>query len=70
MIATDAALAEELSQFVYDEARLIDEKRFDEWYDFQTNPASNPLVHVLMTVDESTYTGGMMGAVGYFKPSR
>lgn len=23
----------ELEQFVYDEARLIDEKRFDEWYD-------------------------------------
>jgi type 1 glutamine amidotransferase len=36
---------------------------FDEWYDFQTNPASNPLVHVLLTVDESTYSGGMMGVV-------
>ena len=35
----------------------------DEWYDFQTNVASNPLVHVLLTVDESTYTGGTMGAV-------
>jgi type 1 glutamine amidotransferase len=35
----------------------------DEWYDFQTNVASNPLVNVLLTVDESTYTGGTMGAV-------
>jgi hypothetical protein len=35
----------------------------DEWYNFQTNVASNPLVNVLMTVDESTYTGGSMGAV-------
>jgi type 1 glutamine amidotransferase len=35
----------------------------DEWYDFQTNPASNPLVNVLLTVDESTYAGGSMGPV-------
>jgi type 1 glutamine amidotransferase len=34
--------------------------RTDEWYDFQTNPRPN--VTVLATVDESTYTGGMMGA--------
>ena len=34
--------------------------RFDEWYDFQANPRPN--VHVLTTVDESTYTGGTMGA--------
>ena len=34
--------------------------RTDEWYDFQTNPRAN--VHVLATLDESTYTGGTMGA--------
>jgi type 1 glutamine amidotransferase len=34
--------------------------RFDEWYDFQTNP--RPTVHVLTTVDESSYTGATMGA--------
>jgi type 1 glutamine amidotransferase len=34
--------------------------RFDEWYDFQTNPRPN--VHVLTTVDESSYTGATMGA--------
>jgi type 1 glutamine amidotransferase len=33
----------------------------DEWYNFQTNPASNPLIHVLLTVDETTYVGGTMG---------
>jgi hypothetical protein len=31
----------------------------DEWYDFRTNP--RPDVHVLLTVDEATYTGGTMG---------
>jgi cytochrome c len=34
--------------------------RTDEWYNFATNP--RPQVHVLMTVDESTYAGGTMGA--------
>ncbi len=34
--------------------------RTDEWYNFATNPRNN--VHVLMTVDEKTYTGGVMGA--------
>jgi len=34
--------------------------RRDEWYDFRTNPRPN--VTVLATLDESTYTGGMMGA--------
>lgn len=33
--------------------------RFDEWYDFRTNPRDE--VHVLMSLDESTYTGGGMG---------
>jgi 3-phenylpropionate/cinnamic acid dioxygenase small subunit len=32
---TDAALAD----FVYDEARLLDEKRFDEWYELFTEDA-------------------------------
>ena len=34
--------------------------RTDEWYNFRTNPRAN--VHVLMTLDESTYSGGSMGA--------
>jgi hypothetical protein len=34
--------------------------RTDEWYNFQTNP--RPSVHVLATIDESSYTGGTMGA--------
>lgn len=31
----------------------------DEWYNFQANPRGN--VHVLATLDESTYTGGTLG---------
>jgi type 1 glutamine amidotransferase len=34
--------------------------RFDEWYDFRTNPRGS--VHVLTTVDDSSYTGSTMGA--------
>jgi type 1 glutamine amidotransferase len=34
--------------------------RTDEWYNFDVNPRPN--VTVLETVDESTYTGGTMGA--------
>jgi 3-phenylpropionate/cinnamic acid dioxygenase small subunit len=34
-----AATAAELERFVYDEARLIDEKRFDEWYELFTHDA-------------------------------
>jgi type 1 glutamine amidotransferase len=34
--------------------------RTDEWYNFDVNPRPN--VTVLATVDESTYTGGTMGA--------
>jgi type 1 glutamine amidotransferase len=34
--------------------------RTDEWYDFRSNPRSS--VHVLATLDESTYRGGAMGA--------
>jgi type 1 glutamine amidotransferase len=33
--------------------------RNDEWYNFQTNPRTS--VHVLATLDESTYSGGTMG---------
>ena len=35
--------------------------RTDEWYNFQANPRAGG-VHVLATVDESTYSGGSMGA--------
>ena len=34
--------------------------RTDEWYDFRTNPRGT--VHVVATVDETTYSGGSMGA--------
>jgi type 1 glutamine amidotransferase len=33
--------------------------RRDEWYDFRASPRGK--VHVLLTVDEKTYTGGLMG---------
>jgi type 1 glutamine amidotransferase len=33
--------------------------RTDEWYNFVSNPRSS--VHVLLTLDESTYKGGTMG---------
>jgi type 1 glutamine amidotransferase len=36
--------------------------RTDEWYDFQTNPRATAGVTVLATIDESTYSGGTMGA--------
>ncbi|MFP5285580.1 MAG: ThuA domain-containing protein, partial [Thermoanaerobaculia bacterium] len=35
--------------------------RFDEWYDFQQNPRSRG-VTVLLTLDETSYPGGRMGA--------
>jgi len=35
-------------------------QRIDEWYNFQSNPRS--AVHVLVTLDESTMSGGEMGA--------
>jgi type 1 glutamine amidotransferase len=34
--------------------------RTDEWYDFAADPRGS--VHVLATLDESTYSGGTMGA--------
>jgi len=34
-------------------------RRTDEWYTFRDNPRGR--VHVLMTIDESTYEGGGMG---------
>ncbi len=34
--------------------------RTDEWYNFASNPSGR--VHVLLTVDERTYKGGVMGA--------
>ena len=34
--------------------------RTDEWYDFQTNPRATTTV--LATIDESSYSGGTMGA--------
>ena len=34
--------------------------RTDEWYNYRTNPRST--AHVLSTLDESTYSGGNMGA--------
>jgi type 1 glutamine amidotransferase len=35
--------------------------RTDEWYNFQTNPRSNADIHVLASIDESSYVGGTMG---------
>lgn len=33
----------------------------DEWYNFQSNPADDPDTTILVTIDESTYSGGTMG---------
>ncbi len=38
-MAAGTPTAEDLVRFVYREARLIDEKRFDEWYDLYTDDA-------------------------------
>ena len=35
-------------------------KRHDEWYDFRVDPRPN--VHVLASLDQSSYTGSKMGA--------
>jgi type 1 glutamine amidotransferase len=35
-------------------------ERTDEWYNFRSNP--RPRTHVLLTVDESSYEGGTLGA--------
>jgi len=35
--------------------------RTDEWYNFRSNPRSDPSIHVLATLDESSYPGGTMG---------
>jgi hypothetical protein len=35
--------------------------RTDEWYNFQTNPRDTPEIHVLASLDESSYSGGTMG---------
>ena len=34
--------------------------RTDEWYNFQTNPRDTPDIHVLASLDESSYSGGTM----------
>jgi type 1 glutamine amidotransferase len=35
--------------------------RTDEWYNFQTNPRDTAAIHVLASLDETSYTGGTMG---------
>jgi len=40
-------------------------RRFDEWYNFQTNPRGN--VHVLLTINERSYNAGS-GAMGTDHP--
>jgi type 1 glutamine amidotransferase len=35
--------------------------RTDEWYNFQTNPRDTGDIHVLASLDESSYSGGTMG---------
>jgi cytochrome c len=35
--------------------------RTDEWYNFRFNPRETPDLHVLATLDESSYSGGTMG---------
>ena len=35
--------------------------RTDEWYNFRSNPRATPELHVLASLDESSYPGGTMG---------
>ncbi len=35
--------------------------RTEEWYNFRTNPRDTSGVNIILTVDETTYTGGEMG---------
>ena len=35
--------------------------RTDEWYNFRSNPRAEPDMHVLASLDESSYPGGAMG---------
>ena len=35
--------------------------RVDEWYNFRTNPREQPEIQVLASLDETTYSGGVMG---------
>jgi type 1 glutamine amidotransferase len=45
--------------------------RTDEWYDFQSNPRG--AVHILAVLDETSYTGGTMGAdhpIAWCRPYR
>jgi type 1 glutamine amidotransferase len=35
--------------------------RTDEWYNFQSNPRDTDDMHILATLDESSYSGGAMG---------
>jgi 3-phenylpropionate/cinnamic acid dioxygenase small subunit len=39
MTSVSTELERRLVRFVYDEARLLDEKRYDEWYDLYTDDA-------------------------------
>jgi cytochrome c len=50
-----------VEDFAHPSTAHLDETwdRFDEWYNFGTNPREN--VHVLMSLEESSYTGGTMG---------
>jgi cytochrome c len=37
-------------------------EHFDEWYNFDRNPVENPDIRILLAVDETSYSGGTMGA--------
>jgi cytochrome c len=50
-----------VEDFAHPSSAHLDETwdRFDEWYNFGTNPRED--VHVLMSLEESSYEGGTMG---------
>jgi len=56
----DAAVAIEDREHPSTQALPQSWGRRDEWYNFRSNPRG--AVHVLATLDESTYTGGTMGS--------
>jgi type 1 glutamine amidotransferase len=50
------------------EGRGLEFQWHDEWYNFKTNPRAQDGLHVLLTVRETSYQGGHLGAVGADHP--
>ncbi|KAJ4423292.1 hypothetical protein N0V82_002019 [Gnomoniopsis sp. IMI 355080] len=56
-----ASASQDVSSDVAGDAVEYQIEWFDEWYNFRQNPRMLDGVHILMSVKESTYQGGIMG---------